>query len=50
VVPVHLWRGPLVSGGRAGSDPERDLMKIAVVERHLATGRIGLGFVSGSGT
>jgi adenine deaminase len=26
-----------------------DLVKIAVVERHHATGRIGLGFVSGSG-
>jgi adenine deaminase len=26
-----------------------DVAKIAVVERHLATGRIGLGFVSGSG-
>jgi adenine deaminase len=26
-----------------------DLAKIAVVERHLATGRVGLGFVHGSG-
>jgi adenine deaminase len=32
---------------RDASDP--DLAKIAVVERHLATGRIGLGFVAGSG-
>jgi adenine deaminase len=31
------------------SDPERDLVKLAVVERHLATGRIGIGFVAGSG-
>jgi adenine deaminase len=31
------------------ADPGRDLAKIAVVERHLATGRIGLGFVAGSG-
>ena len=30
-------------------DPERDLAKIAVVERHLGTGRIGLGFVRGFG-
>src|SRR5579864_6778560 len=30
----------------AGAD---DLAKIAVVERHLATGRIGVGFVHGSG-
>ena len=27
----------------------RDLLKIAVVERHLSTGRIGLGFVRGFG-
>jgi adenine deaminase len=26
-----------------------DLVKIAVVERHLATGRVGLGYVDGSG-
>jgi adenine deaminase len=32
---------------RDATDP--DLVKIAVVERHLATGRIGRGFVSGSG-
>jgi adenine deaminase len=31
------------------ADPERDLAKIAVVERHLGTGRIGLGFVRGFG-
>ncbi len=36
-------------GGVAGVDLERDLAKIAVVERHLATGRIGLGFVRGFG-
>jgi adenine deaminase len=35
--------------GEAVADPERDLAKIAVVERHLATGRIGLGFVRGFG-
>jgi adenine deaminase len=28
-------------------DPERDLAKIAVIERHHATGRIGLGLVRG---
>jgi adenine deaminase len=32
---------------RDATDP--DLAKIAVVERHLATGRVGLGFVAGSG-
>jgi adenine deaminase len=30
-------------------DPHDELAKIAVVERHLGTGRIGRGFVSGSG-
>jgi adenine deaminase len=38
-----------VEGGKALADPERDLLKIAVVERHLGTGRIGLGFVRGFG-
>ena len=31
------------------ADPERDLVKIAVVERHHATGRVGLGFVTDVG-
>jgi adenine deaminase len=35
--------------GLAVADIERDLAKIAVVERHLATGRVGLGFVHGFG-
>jgi adenine deaminase len=29
------------------ADAERDLAKIAVVERHLGSGRVGLGFVRG---
>ena len=33
----------------AVADPDRDLAKIAVLERHLETGRIGLGFVRGFG-
>jgi adenine deaminase len=36
-----------VESGLAVADPARDLAKIAVVERHLGTGRIGLGFVRG---
>jgi adenine deaminase len=35
--------------GFAVADPGRDLAKIAVVERHLGTGRVGLGFVKGFG-
>jgi adenine deaminase len=49
VVTESLVREPAVEGGAAVADATRDLAKIAVVERHLATGRIGLGFVSGSG-
>ncbi len=40
---------PATRDGEALADPERDLAKIAVVERHLGTGRIGLGFVQGFG-
>jgi len=39
---------PMVEG-EAASDPERDLLKLAVVERHHASGRIGLGLVRGLG-
>jgi adenine deaminase len=35
--------------GNALADPGRDVAKIAVIERHLGTGRIGLGFVRGFG-
>lgn len=49
VVTEALVRDPVIAGGEAVASAERDLAKIAVVERHLATGRVGLGFVSGSG-
>ena len=54
VVPAQLLTGtltvePAVKEGCIVADPGRDLVKIAVVERHLATGRVGLGFVHGSG-
>ena len=40
---------PAVVDGAAVADPERDLAKIAVFERHHGTGRTGLGFVQGFG-
>ncbi len=49
IVTASLVDRPLVRGGEALADPERDLAKIAVVERHLGTGRIGRGFVRGFG-
>jgi adenine deaminase len=47
IVTASLVDAPLVRGGEALADPERDLAKIAVVERHLGTGRVGRGFVRG---
>jgi adenine deaminase len=49
VVTESLTVEPRVVDGRVVSDPERDLVKLAVAERHLGTGRIGFGLLSGSG-
>jgi adenine deaminase len=49
VVTESVVVEPALDGDHAVASAERDLAKIAVVERHLATGRIGVGFVSGSG-
>jgi adenine deaminase len=38
-----------VKNGQAVADPARDLLKMAVVERHRNTGNVGLGFVKGFG-
>ncbi len=38
-----------VAGGFVVPDPERDILKLVVVERHKATGNIGLGLVKGVG-
>jgi adenine deaminase len=40
---------PTVQKGLVVADPERDILKLAVIERHKASGRIGLGLVSGFG-
>jgi len=38
-----------IRDGQLVADPARDLLKLAVVERHRASGEIGLGFVRGFG-
>lgn len=38
-----------IVNGLAVSDVDNDILKIAVIERHKATGNIGLGFVKGFG-
>jgi adenine deaminase len=49
IVTASLVDELAAEDGYAVADPSRDLAKIAVVERHLGTGRIGLGFVRGFG-
>ncbi len=54
VIPGQLLTGtemvePAVRGDEIVADPSRDLVKIAVLERHHASGRIGLGFATNVG-
>jgi adenine deaminase len=49
VVTESVEVEPTTVGGFAVADADNDLAKIAVIERHLGTGRIGHGFVRGSG-
>jgi adenine deaminase len=49
IVTESLVATPPSRAGEALPDSEQDLAKIAVVERHLGTGRVGLGFVRGFG-
>ncbi len=49
IVTESLLDEPAQRAGEAIADAARDLAKIAVIERHLGTGRIGLGFVRGFG-
>jgi adenine deaminase len=49
IVTESLLDEPTQRAGEAVADPARDLLKIAVIERHLGTGRIGLGLVRGFG-
>jgi adenine deaminase len=44
----RLWPAP-VRNGRLATSPAQDLLKLAVVERHHGTGRLGLGLVQGFG-
>jgi adenine deaminase len=54
VIPSQLLTGsdsvePCVRDGSLVPDPGRDLVKIGVIERHHASGRIGLGFATNIG-
>ncbi len=49
IVTRKLEVEPKIMNGLAVADPERDLLKLVVVERHRATGRVGVGLVQGFG-
>lgn len=49
IVTEDLRLEPTVEDGVVVADPARDLLKMAVVERHRGTGRAGLGLVRGLG-
>jgi adenine deaminase len=49
VVTENLSEEAKVEDGLAEADVQRDILKIAVIERHQGTGNTGLGFVRGFG-
>ncbi len=49
IVTEKLVVEPRVADGNAVADTNADILKIAVVERHMASGNVGLGFVRGIG-
>jgi adenine deaminase len=49
LVTRQVVRQVKVEEGMATADVERDVLKLAVIERHLASGNTGLGFVKGFG-
>ncbi len=49
IITRSLFTRPKVDDEKVVADVERDLLKMAVVERHRGTGNVGLGLVSGFG-
>ncbi|MHB9111090.1 MAG: adenine deaminase [Thermoleophilia bacterium] len=49
IATEKLLVDPRIEDGLVVADPERDILKMAVVERHTASGNVGLGFVKGMG-
>src|SRR5262249_42097156 len=49
IVTRRTMRGVRRVDGHWAFDPERDVLLIASIERHRASGKIGLGLVSGFG-
>jgi adenine deaminase len=49
IITQHLIEPVKVDDGLAVSDPERDILKMAVIERYKGSGNVGLGFIHGLG-
>jgi adenine deaminase len=49
IITKSLQLSPKIQEGKVVSDVDRDILKMAVVERHKATGNVGLGLVQGFG-
>lgn len=49
ILTKSLLCEPKVEDGRVVADLDRDILKMAVIERHRGTGNVGLGLVSGFG-
>src|SRR6266496_1740847 len=49
ITTQHLREEAPLCDGEIVADPSRDLLKLVVIERHHASGRIGLGLVKGFG-
>jgi adenine deaminase len=49
IVTKSALETPKIENGQIVSDPARDILKLIVIERHRATGNVGVGFVRGFG-
>jgi len=47
IVTKEWIASPKIAGGEVVADTARDILKMVVVERHRATGNVGVGFVRG---
>lgn len=47
IVTREIIEPPRIEASRVVADPARDILKLVVVERHRATGNVGVGFVRG---
>jgi len=49
LITDSLVEDACIRSGYAVADPHQDLSKLAVIERHLGSGKVGLGFIKGLG-